>query len=93
MSVHNSLDFMRTQSNRSVPLAAAQVEAACPGRHVWRGSGWWEARIVRPPIGVPPMKKTTGKPADTDVIGKALAARKPRRPQRMAREPAALAAP
>jgi hypothetical protein len=39
------------------------------------------------------MKKTTGKPADTDVIGKALAARRPRRPQRMAREPAALAAP
>ena len=35
------------------------------------------------------MKKTPGEPADTDIIGKALAARRRRRPQRMAREAAA----
>jgi hypothetical protein len=39
------------------------------------------------------MSKTTDTPAAPDVIGKALSARRPRRPQRMAREPMAPAEP
>ena len=39
------------------------------------------------------MSKTTDTPAAADVIGKALVARRPRRPQRMAREGAVPASP